>query len=241
MNIIKLNAIASTNDFLRQMSAKEMVENFTVVVAENQLNGKGQRGSVWVSENGKNLTFSVFVKDFQVDVSSIYLINIIIPITIIEVLTELKLVDLAIKWPNDILSENKKIGGILIENAIKSDGMIQTVVGIGLNVNQMSFDNLPQASSLAILKKEEFDKDLILKQIIERLKYNMTRIGDKSYFWDKYNNLLFRKDIPTVFVNNTNQKFMAIVKGVTNNGKLQLLLEDDTINEYDIKEVKMLY
>ncbi|KIX20025.1 hypothetical protein SY27_16035 [Flavobacterium sp. 316] len=241
MNIIKLNAIASTNDFLRQMSAKEMVENFTVVVAENQLNGKGQRGSVWVSENGKNLTFSVFVKDFQVDVSSIYLINIIVPITIIEVLTELKLVDLAIKWPNDILSENKKIGGILIENAIKSDGMIQTVVGIGLNINQMSFDNLPQASSLAILKKEEFDKDLILKQIIERLKYNMTRIGDKSYFWDKYNNLLFRKDIPTVFVNNTNQKFMAIVKGVTNNGKLQLLLEDDTINEYDIKEVKMLY
>lgn len=241
MNIIKLNAIASTNDFLRQMSAKEMVENFTVVVAENQLNGKGQRGSVWVSENGKNLTFSVFVKDFQVDVSSIYLINIIVPITIIEVLTELKLVDLAIKWPNDILSDNKKIGGILIENAIKSDGMIQTVVGIGLNVNQMSFDNLPQASSLAILKKEEFDKDLILKQIIERLKFNMTRIGDKSYFWDKYNNLLFRKDIPTVFVNNTNQKFMAIVKGVTNNGKLQLLLEDDTINEYDIKEVKMLY
>ncbi|UOX33751.1 biotin--[acetyl-CoA-carboxylase] ligase [Flavobacterium sediminilitoris] len=241
MNIIKLNAIASTNDFLRQMSAKEMVENFTVVVAENQLNGKGQRGSVWVSENGKNLTFSVFVKDFQVDVSSIYLINIIVPITIIEVLTELKLVDLAIKWPNDILSENKKIGGILIENAIKSDGMIQTVVGIGLNINQMSFDNLPQASSLAILKKEEFDKDLILKQIIERLKFNMTRIGDKSYFWDKYNNLLFRKDIPTVFVNNTNQKFMAIVKGVTNNGKLQLLLEDDTINEYDIKEVKMLY
>lgn len=241
MNIIKLNAIASTNDFLKQMSAKEMVENFTVVVAENQLNGKGQRGSVWVSENGKNLTFSVFVKDFQVDVSSIYLINIIVPITIIEVLTELKLVDLAIKWPNDILSENKKIGGILIENAIKSDGMIQTVVGIGLNINQMSFDNLPQASSLAILKKEEFDKDLILKQIIERLKYNMTRIGDKSYFWDKYNNLLFRKDIPTVFINNTNQKFMAIVKGVTNNGKLQLLLEDDTINEYDIKEVKMLY
>lgn len=241
MNIIKLNAIASTNDFLKELSAKQMVQNLTTVVAENQEKGKGQRGAVWISENGKNLTFSVYLNYKHAKTTSLFLINIIVPISIQEVLKKYNFNSIAIKWPNDILSDNKKIGGILIENAIKSDGNVQTIIGIGLNVNQMFFDNLPQAASLAMIKGEEFDKDVLLKEIINRLAENLERINEVSFFWEKYNSLLFKKDVPMVFSDATGLKFMGIIKGVSENGKLLLLLEDDSIKEYNIKEIKMHY
>jgi BirA family biotin operon repressor/biotin-[acetyl-CoA-carboxylase] ligase len=241
MNIIKLNAIASTNDFLKELSAKQIVQNLTTVVAENQLKGKGQRGATWNSEDGKNLTFSVFLNGNTIKTTSLYLINIIVPISIQEILKRYNFNTIAIKWPNDILSDNKKIGGILIENAIKSDGTVQTIIGVGLNVNQFSFENLPQAASLAMIMNREFDKEILLKNILDQLIINLNRIGDASYFWEKYNDLLFKKEIPMVFSNALNEKFMGIIKGVSENGKLLLLLEDDAIKEYDIKEIKMHY
>ena len=241
MNIIKLNAIASTNDFLKELSAKQMVQNLTTVVAENQEKGKGQRGAVWNSENGKNLTFSVYLCNKHIKTSSLFLINVIVPISIQEVLKCYNFNTITIKWPNDILSDNKKIGGILIENAIKSDGSVQTIIGIGLNVNQMFFENLPQAASLAMIKGKEFDKDILLEKIVNQLTANLDRIEETSYFWEKYNSLLFKKDIPMVFSDAMNVKFMGIIKGVSENGRLLLLLEDDSIKEYDIKAIKMHY
>ncbi|NHN25164.1 biotin--[acetyl-CoA-carboxylase] ligase [Flavobacterium jejuense] len=241
MNIIKLNAIDSTNNFLKELSATQIIENFTTVVTENQLNGKGQRGASWVSENGKNLTFSIFIRHPEKNLNNLYIINIITSIAIIEALKEYHLNDLHIKWPNDILSENKKICGILVENTIKSNGKIQSIVGIGLNVNQRKFENLPQASSLAQLKNKVFDKDSLLKSIIQALKSNYKKRDDINFLWKKYHSLLFKMGIPTVFENKQQVKFMAIIQGVSSVGKLQLQLENDTIKEFDIKEIKMLY
>ena len=241
MNIIKLNAIGSTNTFLKELSATKMLDNYTSVVAESQLKGRGQRGSNWQSENEKNLTFSTFINDFDLKKNNPFLINIIVPISIIEVLETYFLENLAIKWPNDILSENKKIGGILIENVIKSEGKMESIIGIGLNVNQMSFDDLPKASSLALLKQTTFDKDILLKEIVKQLQLNLTKTTESSCFWDKYHSYLFKKEVPSVFMDATEVQFMGIIKKVTSSGKLQLLLEDDSLKEYDIKELKMFY
>lgn len=241
MNIIKLNAIDSTNIFLKEMSATKSLDNFTVVVTENQLKGKGQRGAQWVSENGKNLTFSTLINHIDIHPRDIYLINIITAIALIETLEKYQLKDLHIKWPNDILSENKKICGILIENSIKSNGKIQSVIGIGLNVNQKLFENLPQASSMSLLKNKTFDKEILLKAISISLEAHFNERIDSGQLWEKYHALLFKKGIPTVFENNSHSKFMAIIQGVTPLGRLQLLLEDDSLEEYDIKEIKMLY
>ena len=241
MNIIKLNAIDSTNRFLKDLSATQNLDNFTVVVTENQLEGKGQRGAKWISENGKNLTFSILVHHSEITIKEIYLINIITSITILDVLKTYDLEQLSIKWPNDILSENKKICGILIENTIKSNGSIESIIGIGLNVNQNYFENLPQASSLLALKKKYFDKEEILNAIITALAANFSKSITAVQIWEKYHNLLFKKGIPTVFENNTLEKFMGIIQGVSDTGKLQVLQEDDSIKEYDIKEIKMLY
>src|SRR4051812_26319982 len=120
MNRIKLDAIGSTNDFLKELSAAESVENYTVVTAENQTKGKGQMGSQWDSEVGKNLIMSVLVKEFIQDASRIFNLNIVFSVAVIDVLKAVEIPKLTIKWPNDIMSDNKKIGGILIENNFKS-------------------------------------------------------------------------------------------------------------------------
>lgn len=241
MNIIKLNAIESTNNFLKELSATQILDNFTTVVTENQLKGKGQRGATWVSEDGKNLTFSIFINHNSAYTNDLFTFNIVASIALIEVLEKYQLSQLHIKWPNDILSENKKICGILIENTIKSDRSIHSIIGIGLNVNQMAFENLPKASSMAILKNKIFDKELLLDEILTSLTYYYNQLENSGLLWKKYHSYLYKKGIPVAFENTTNKQFMGIIQGVSTFGKLLILLEDDTIKEFDIKEVKMLY
>ena len=140
------------------------------------------------------------------------------------------------------MAYNKKIGGILIENIIKSDGRIVSVVGLGLNVNQTNFDGLPNASSLAVICKTEFDKDSLPFLIIEKMKQKIELWKTNSAdFWNEYFNSLFRKGVPMPFKNLENKNFMGIIQGVSSVGKIQILLEDDSVSEFDIKEIQMLY
>ncbi|MTH14465.1 biotin--[acetyl-CoA-carboxylase] ligase [Flavobacterium sp. LC2016-01] len=246
MKLIKLDAIDSTNDFLKALSSQDELDNFTVVTAENQTKGKGQMGSKWQSESGKNLIMSALVKDFIYSNEEVFNLSLIVSLSVIEVLKSLNIPDLSIKWPNDIMSYNKKIGGILIENTIKSDGRIVSVVGLGLNVNQTNFDELPNASSLAVILGSSLDKNLLPELIIEKIQQKIESWeSNSSFFWEEYFNTLFRKGVPMPFKNldpnSSGQNFMGIIQGVSSIGKLQVLLEDDSVSEFDIKEVQMLY
>nr|WP_315148704.1 biotin--[acetyl-CoA-carboxylase] ligase [uncultured Flavobacterium sp.] len=242
MKLIKLDAIDSTNDFLKGLSSNQLLENLTVVTAENQTKGKGQMGAVWNSEPGKNLIMSVLIADFVTDINRLFDINIVVSVTIVQALEDFNIPELSIKWPNDIMSYNKKIGGILIENSIKSDGSIHSIVGLGLNVNQINFENLPKASSLAVICKTTFDKENILLTIIEKLEQNIQFwIRNSDLFWSEYSNRLFKKGIPMPFEGQNQQNFMGIINGVSPVGKLEILLEDDSVSEFDIKEIQMLY
>ena len=242
MKLIKLDAIDSTNEFLKGLSSNQVVENFTVVTAEIQTKGKGQMGAVWVSESGKNLIMSVLVNSFLLNNNQIFDINIVTSVSIIQALKTFKIPEVSIKWPNDIMSYNKKIGGVLIENSIKSDGTIISIIGLGLNVNQTDFNLLPKASSLAAICQTTFDKEELLFKIMEKLEENIQFWNqNKDLLWTDYTNLLFKKGIPMPFADANQQNFMGIIQGVTAIGKLQILLEDDSISEFDIKEVQMLY
>ena len=242
MKLIKLDAIDSTNEFLKGLSTNPDIENFTVITAENQTKGKGQMGSVWFSEPGKNLIMSVLIKDFLFNGNQIFNINIVTSISIIQALETLKIPDLSIKWPNDIMSLNKKIGGILIENTIKSDGGIFSIIGLGLNVNQTDFENLPNASSMAEICKANFNIEELLFLIIERMEQNIQNWSKNSKIMESdYTNKLFKKGIPMPFEDQKQDRFMGIIQGVSTFGKLEILLEDDSISEFDIKEITMLY
>lgn len=243
MQLIKLDAIDSTNDYLKKLSIAGHVENFTVVTTENQTNGRGQMGSKWASEIGKNLTMSILIKDILTTINDIYNLNIAVTLGVIKSLEKYNIPKLSIKWPNDILSDNKKIGGILIENSIKTNGEIISIVGIGLNINQKNFSDLPKASSLSVIMGLEFDREKILAAIVGNIKINTGRLlsNEADTLWEAYNEKLFKKGIPMPFENPERQQFMGIIQNVSDDGRLQLLLEDDSIESFGIKEIQMLY
>jgi len=243
MQLIKLDAIDSTNDYLKRLSTTGHVTNFTVVTTENQTNGRGQMGSKWVSETGKNLTMSILIKDVLTDISGIYNLNIAVTIGVIKALEKYHIPKLSIKWPNDILSDDKKIGGILIENSIKTSGEVISIIGIGLNINQKNFEDLPKASSVSLIMGTEFDKEEILKAIVNAIKVNTGRLmsNEASKLWDIYLQKLFKKGVPMPFENQQGQQFMGIIQAVSEDGKLQLLVEDDSVQSFGVKEIQMLY
>lgn len=243
MRIIKLDAVDSTNDFLKKIASQHDLENYVVVTAENQTNGKGQMGAKWISDPGKNLTCSILIKDVLLNISEIYLLNSAVSLSIIQVLETYEIPNLGIKWPNDIMIDHKKVAGILIENSIKTDGEIISIVGVGLNVNQINFEDLPRATSLTLTKGTPFDIDEILHEILTAIQANMKRILNMEckQLWGEYNNYLFKKGIPIAFENQNGNKFMGIIQQVKENGKLELLLENDTTVSFEIKEIQMLY
>jgi BirA family transcriptional regulator, biotin operon repressor / biotin---[acetyl-CoA-carboxylase] ligase len=243
MNFIKLNAIDSTNDFLKALASNQKVENFTIVTAKSQWKGRGQMGTQWQTEESKNLITSILIKKTISNTELIFVLNIAVAISIIEALKNFKIPDLSIKWPNDIMSGNKKIAGILIENNIKESGKIQSIVGIGLNVNQTNFSNLPKASSLKVITGADYDIEEILFKIIDEIKLNIVTIKSENseMLWQKYHNLLFKIGKPVVFENANQEKFMGIIQKVNKNGQLDVMLEDDSIQSFGIKEVSMIY
>ena len=242
MKLIKLDAIDSTNDFLKGISVLPETINFTVVTAETQTKGKGQMGQKWESEAGRNLIMSVLLKDVFKDINELFHLNIVFSLAVIDVLNSYKVPELSIKWPNDIMSYNKKIGGILIENSIKSDGSIESIIGLGLNVNQTNFIDLPKATSLSLVCEVEFDRELLLQLIVDTFKQKIVYWKENEIqFWKEYTYLLFKKGIPMPFADENESHFMGIIQGVSDIGKLQVLLEDDSVAEFDIKEIQMLY
>lgn len=241
MPLIKLDAVSSTNDFLKDLAQSTNPENFTIVSAEIQTAGRGQMGAKWVSEKGKNLTMSVLVKNAFSDIIEIYNLNIVIALSVIAALETYKIPKLSIKWPNDIMSGNKKIGGILIENIIKSNGDIASIAGIGLNVNQTDFSSLPKASSLRVETDIIFDKYEVLQAISTEIIATIPKMeSDMDLLWEHYLLRLFKKGIPMPFEKD-GVRFMAIIQNVTKTGRLELLLEDDSVGNYEIKEIMMLY
>jgi BirA family biotin operon repressor/biotin-[acetyl-CoA-carboxylase] ligase len=243
MDLIKLDAIDSTNDFLKRLNHSGSIKNWTVVVADSQLSGKGQMGSQWFSEKGKNITMSILVNDLKLKSNQIFSLNAAVSLAIIKVLHNFSIPNLSVKWPNDIMSDSKKIGGILIENIFKSHKQIISIIGIGLNVNQTNFANLPKASSLSIIKQEDFDKDLILKLIFDEIQINFLQIQNQETesIWKNFNQNLFKKQIPMAFEKANGQRFMALIQEVDQNGKLVLQLQDDSFETFETKEVQMLY
>lgn len=243
MKIIKLNAIDSTNRFLKEMAQQAATENYTIVVANHQTEGKGQRGASWISECDKGLTFSILYQNLPDTTANLFVLNCIVALTIVEALQKISAIKFQIKWPNDILAENKKIGGILIENSIKNRHEIVSIIGIGINVNQLYFDNLPQASSLALLENKTFDKDEIMLEIAKKMQFNLEnaqKIG-VDYYWNRYHELLYKRGIVSAFEDVYENRFVGKIIAVTSEGKLQLELENNAISFFDLKEIKMLF
>lgn len=175
--IIKFESLDSTSDYLNQLHTE--LEDGTVCVAFEQTKGRGRRENIWVSPKG-NLYFS-FIKKQVFNREDIFHETIIVSIAIVELLEKYGVKPM-IKYPNDILANNKKIAGILIETkGLKN--VEETIVGIGININQKDFHDLKnKATSIAILKEQEYEIEEFLNEFIRI--YN--RIDDMVSAYNKY-------------------------------------------------------
>lgn len=240
MHLIKLNATSSTNDFLKQLAVSQPLSNFTVVWADVQTNGRGQMGAEWVTEASKNLTFSVLLNDLVVKVEDLFTLNVMIANAVLEALKVYNLTNIWVKWPNDILSYNKKIAGILVENNIKADGSIQSIVGIGINLNQTNFDLFPQGSSVFKQYQIVLDKEDLLTKIVGFLDVALKNF-DKEKAWGFFHENLFRKDMVSTFEDVDGKLFSGIIKKVNHHGQLEVQLENDDLQCFNLKQIKLLY
>lgn len=225
------------------MAQDSVLENYTVVATENQLKGKGQQGSIWSSKPFKNLTFSVFVRFDELQISKHKYLNFAVSLAVFEVLKKHKIPNIFIKWPNDILSGNKKLCGILIENNLKGEFITSTIIGIGLNVNQIEFSNsLKKVTSLKFLTDNSFNLDILLKEIVISLQLKMKQLNNQNYtvLESDYSKVLYKKNTPIMFKNSKGILFMGIIRGISFDGKLQIELEDESIVEFGIKEISFV-
>ncbi len=167
-----INELDSTNDFL--LNSKDINEYGTVVLAENQLKGKGRQGRSWSSAEGKNLTFSVLLNQ-ELDKINLSLINFVTSLSVGNALENLYQLKIDLKWPNDVLVGNKKIAGILSETVSKSNKVEKVVIGIGVNVNQPIFTEKFQIppTSVKIELKREVNRERLLSEILNLMEENL--------------------------------------------------------------------
>ena len=247
MKIRKLHTIDSTNTYLKDWARKELLENFTTVVATKQTQGRGQRGNYWLSEEGKNLTFSILIRVSNFKATRQFELNQAVSLGLLKALQkniladELAFLNLQVKWPNDIMAENKKIAGILIENTLNKQHIKHSIVGIGLNVNQTNFPStLPVASSLKNNTQKEFDLEKLLHEIILAIKETCSALEQGKSLEKEYLKNLYLFDAKANYKDANNQIFEGKITGITPEGKLQICTTDNVNRSFGFKEIVFL-
>ena len=229
---IHFDEIDSTNNYLK--NSYQLLDNFTFVFADYQNKGKGRNDRVWESNKGSNLMFSVLIKDPKlIEISS--LLSLYSAVEISKLLESFGIYNVSIKWPNDVLVNDKKICGILLEGQLPH----YVVIGIGLNVNQKEFPSNLRRPATSI--SNELNKDINLEELKETLfpsivnNFNKLNKDDYLSYFNKHNYLLNKR----VIVNINQQTFIGEVVGIDKNFNLQILSHDILLH-IDSGEIEIL-
>ena len=243
MKIIKLNAIDSTNSYLINLGKNEPLEDATIVVTTSQKKGRGQQGATWQSTPLQSLTFSMFKRFGDLEISAISCITYAVSIGVQKAMKKLLVPNVEIKWPNDIMSHSKKLTGILIENQVKQGKIVSSVIGIGINVNEVKFENLPKATSMLLETGINFNLEEVLHEVSDAIlnELNFIETNKTSELKTVYETHLFRKEKISVFETPEGKRFNGKIKGVTKTGELIVENEDDLLKTFQLKEIKLLF
>jgi BirA family biotin operon repressor/biotin-[acetyl-CoA-carboxylase] ligase len=229
-NIVHIDETDSTNRWLREHGG----EDDMVVVTDYQTAGRGCGTNTWESERGTNLLFSVLIHPAEVPANRQFHISMAISIAICEALGEY-IGDLSIKWPNDIYWQGGKICGILIEHTLQGQHIKDSIVGVGLNVNQRAFHSpAPNPVSLWQITEQDTDREQLLHDILNRFGRLLGQDIRTQYL-----SMLYRRKGYHPYVDQKGT-FMAELVDVEDDG--HLLLHDDAGHErrYAFKEVQFI-
>jgi len=246
LNIRKLHTIDSTNSYLKKWAKSDYLENYTLVISDEQTEGRGQRGNHWLSEKDKNLTFSILVRLSNFKASRQFELNQAISLGLLAAIREQTLrktthnCNFSIKWPNDIMAGNKKIAGILIENSLRNTDIKHSVVGIGLNVNQTKFPiTLPHADALINCTQQTFNLDDLLASISKHIQQYCTKLTESASLKKEYLQNLYLLKTEANYKDVQNREFTGRIIGITSSGKLQIENKNKTLI-FGFKEVSFL-
>lgn len=236
--IYHLDTTVSTNDDARDEKYREG----DVVWADFQTAGRGQRGHVWHSERGENLTFSVVLEPTFLAIERQFSLLQVVALSLVDMLSE-RGIEAKIKWTNDIYVGDRKLVGILIEHALTTSTLRRTIVGVGINVNQTEFDaSLPNPVSMAQLLGGGLSCEEVLNALLQHLQrnYEALRNGGWEALDRRYNALLYRLNEAHTFALPDGTHFTATIRGTRPSGALRLELSDGSEREYLFKEVEFV-
>ncbi len=237
-NIIRLDLVDSTNNYAASMMNQGIIGHGAVILADEQTAGRGQRGAEWHAEAGLNLLLSICLKPDNLSVDQQFLLTQLVSVSLVELLKQ-HAISAKIKWPNDIYVGKQKIAGILIENSIASNSISAAVIGIGLNVNQTEFGQL-NATSIKQLNHKHCVLNDVLMQLLDVMnqQYDLLKRQDYNALKRAYESLMFQKNELCRYAEQ-NQEIDGIIKGVTNEGRL-IVEVDEQLKTYDLKEITFI-
>lgn len=237
-NILNFDELFSTNEYAYNLVKQGNIAEFTTIYAHNQTKGKGQQGNMWVSEKGKNITFSIILHPIQIIPSKQFILSQCVSLGIQKVLRNY-CEHVTIKWPNDIYVNKKKIAGILIENILSGNKISSSIIGIGLNINQEKFDiSIPNPTSLKICTGKFFDTQQILRECLLSIFEIYTSMPqNNTEIHDNYMKVLYKKGIKSKFQDNTGI-FKGTIISVDETGKISIVDEQNNVRSYYFKEIE---
>lgn len=230
--IIELDTIDSTNNYAMQLIDADTAQHGLTITTLQQTKGKGQRGRQWSDVPGQSLLMTIVcVPDRAIDAQ--FAFNAAIAVAVAEVLQDLnENWHVSIKWPNDIIINDKKAGGILIENILRGSEWSYAVIGLGLNILQDHFpDSLPFATSLKIASGKEFKPTEIRDKIRENILRYVDSKKSTADIMRLYNQSLYRKGDAQKFTDGSTD-WPAIIQGTMADGTLQVRTADGDIVHY---------
>lgn len=221
--ILHFDTIGSTNDHALILLSKSNPIEGTVISADFQTGGKGQRNNSWQSDRNKNLLFSVILYPGWLSAARQFYLSMFASLAITTYLkTLLEPKKLFVKWPNDIYFDNLKLGGILIQNNLKGNSIETSVIGIGLNVNQNTFDPvLPNPASIAGITGTPQDIGQMKTALLSSLDtfYQQLLAGASKKIKNGYEDSLYKKGEHGVVIIR-DQEFHGKILGVEEDGRL---------------------
>ena len=233
--------LPSTNTRASELLKKKNIPEGTIVHTNWQSAGRGHAGSKWESQDGKNLLFSIILYPSTIEPSDQFLISMALSIGICDFLRRYTN-GYSIKWPNDIYVKGDKIAGILIENSVMADRIVNSIAGIGLNINQVEFlSDAPNPVSLKTVTGSDYDLNICLTQLASDLdrRYKQVISEDYDQLQNEYISKLFRLNEWALF-RDKDGNFTGRILSVSKTGWLQIEKKAGLKKEYSFKEIEFL-
>lgn len=177
--IIYLPSCRSTNSYIKNLLGSENLRNGTIVITKEQTHGRGQLDASWESESGLNLTFSLYLQA-NISLDHQFYLNMAVCLAVRKMVSTYLPNQVLVKWPNDIMVDSHKISGILIENNVQGKSIKQSIIGIGLNVNQTIFQN-KNAISLKNYLKIDLQLEHVFVVLLQELEKYFERLKLKAF------------------------------------------------------------